>query len=349
MTVYVAWCRVWWLVSACVLLFGRGVAAGHSFAPALLDLREHDPGVFDVAWKTVLSDAESLSGDTEFVPLFPTRCQRVSGTADFFSAGEEPAFWRIDCGTAGLGGERISVRGIEGSRLDVIVRILWRGGVVSTGVLRSGHGVFIVPDIAGSKPAEGMSALTVLASYVSLGIEHILGGFDHLLFVFGLLLLVRGWRMLLKTISAFTAAHSLTLSAAVLGVVEIPTPPVEAMIAFSIVLLAVELTRPAEACDTLAHRRPWLVALTFGLLHGFGFAGALTNVGLPADQIPLALFGFNVGVEIGQIFFVGFVWVPLAWLTRRPGWPRVHWVPSYAIGAVAVALALDRIVRMGGW
>ena len=160
------------------------------------------------------------------------------------------------------------------------------------------------------------------------------------------MLLVDGWRMLLKTISAFTVAHSVTLAAAVLGVVHVPPAPVEVMIAMSIVLLALELTRPLDAPPTLARRYPWLIAFVFGLLHGLGFAGALAEVGIPPDRIALALLSFNLGVELGQLAFVMAMLVPVT--LARPlaqRWPQVRLVPAYAIGALAVAWTFERVQR----
>src|SRR5262249_43100003 len=148
------------------------------------------------------------------------------------------------------------------------------------------------------------SAGAVLSGYVRLGITHILLGADHLLFVLGLLLLVPSLGMLVRTITAFTLAHSVTLGLAVLGLIAVPAAPVEALIAASIVLVALELVRDPGAAPTLGRRAPWAIALGFGLLHGLGFAGALADVGLPADRIPLALLGFNAGVEVGQLAFV---------------------------------------------
>src|SRR6185295_4271413 len=143
----------------------------------------------------------------------------------------------------------------------------------------------------------------VAASYLRLGIEHILTGFDHLLFVLGLCLLIAGRRPLLWTLTAFTAGHSVTLSLAALGFVHVPQAPAEAAIAVTIVILARELARPSTT-PRLLRRRPWAMAALFGLLHGLGFAGALADIGLPAGDIPLALFSFTVGIEIGQIAFV---------------------------------------------
>jgi len=191
--------------------------------------------------------------------------------------------------------------------------------------------------------------LEVVATYTTLGVEHILAGFDHLLFVLALVLLVQGTRRLLVTISAFTAAHSLTLAGATLGWVHVPGPPVEASIALSIVFVASEIIRAGEGGDSLTRRFPWVVAFAFGLLHGFGFAGALAEVGLPESSIAIALLFFNVGVEIGQLLFVAVVIAAIAGGTRvakrlRIAWPVSLWrVAPYAIGSVASFWLVERI------
>jgi hydrogenase/urease accessory protein HupE len=187
--------------------------------------------------------------------------------------------------------------------------------------------------------------LMVLWAYIGLGIEHILFGVDHLLFVLCLLLLVRGIRNLLATVTAFTLAHSITLAAATLGLIRVPAAPVEATIALSIVFLATELVR-GGARQTVARSYPWLVAFTFGLLHGLGFAGALAEVGLPQGEIPLALFGFNVGVELGQLAFVTAV-LSLARLARLMPWRMPAWAAGavgYAIGSLATFWVFARLV-----
>jgi hydrogenase/urease accessory protein HupE len=190
------------------------------------------------------------------------------------------------------------------------------------------------------------SAFEVVQTYLVLGVEHILLGVDHLLFVLALLLLVRGLGRLVATVTAFTVAHSITLGAATLGFVHVPSAPVEAMIALSILFLASELARrrAAHAPQDLTTRFPWLVAFAFGLLHGFGFAGALSEVGVPEEAVPLALLFFNVGVELGQLVFVAAVFL-LAWVVRASA-VRVPaaWrtAVAYGIGSVAAYWAVER-------
>jgi hydrogenase/urease accessory protein HupE len=178
-----------------------------------------------------------------------------------------------------------------------------------------------------------------------LGIEHILGGIDHLLFVLSLLLIVRGFKPIALTVTSFTLAHSLTLAGATLGFVSVPGPPIEAAIALSIGFVAAEVVRGLRGEPGLTARAPWLVAFAFGLLHGFGFAGALAEVGLPPRAIPVALLTFNVGVELGQLLFVAAVLAVVAlcarFLTRAPRWGA--WVPPYAIGAIAMFWVAERV------
>ena len=194
--------------------------------------------------------------------------------------------------TRGLEGQRIAIDRLDGTLTDVLVRIENTDGSVRTARLTPSAPSFIVPEQPGP--------LMVLRAYVGLGVEHILFGVDHLLFVLCLLLLVKSLRQLLATITAFTLAHSITLAAATLGFIHVPTAPVEATIALSIVFLASELVRGEAGRGAVTRSYPWLVAFSFGLLHGLGFAGALAEVGLPQGEIPLALFAFNVGVELGS-------------------------------------------------
>jgi hypothetical protein len=198
-------------------------------------------------------------------------------------------------------------------------------------VLRTGNQIILLTPQA---PVWTIKEPPPATGYLRLGVEHILGGFDHLLFVLALFLLVR--RRLLLTLTAFTLAHSLSLALAAQGVLSVAPAPVEAAIALSILCLAVELSREGSS---LTKEKPWLVAFAFGLLHGLGFAGALGEIGLPRGQIVPALVCFNLGVELGQVMFVG----ALAMITRLIRVER-KW-PAYAIGAISVFLCLDRLAR----
>jgi hypothetical protein len=243
---------------------------------------------------------------------------------------------RIRCDKP-LAGSRILIRGLEATQTDVLVRVEAAEGAAETERLTPSQPDFIVP----AKP----SRLAVLWTYFQLGVEHILTGVDHLLFVLCLVLLVRDVRILLATVTAFTVAHSITLAAATLGFVNVRSAPVEATIALSVIFLASELLRdPAQRSD-ITQYYPWLVAFSFGLLHGLGFAGALSEVGLPHGEIPLALFSFNVGVECGQLVFIATVlsMIYLARLALRhsPVWaPRVA---AYAIGCIASYWLFERL------
>jgi hypothetical protein len=227
----------------------------------------------------------------------------------------------------------------EVSKTDALLRVHLADGRLAQAVLRGDAPLFTVPPRPGP--------LDVVYAYLALGLEHILTGPDHLLFVLGLVLLVRG-RQLLWTITAFTLGHSVTLSLAVLGFVHIPPRPVEALIAGSIFVVAVELTRQAQGGTPWMGRVPWAMACAVGLLHGLGFAGALAQVGLPAHDIPLALVSFNGGIEVGQLLFVGLVLAARAALGLSPvPWPRAAaLIPAYAIGSLAAFWVLERVTAL---
>jgi len=335
-------------LAALGLLLYASAAVAHSFEPALLDVREREAGRFDVLWRLPGRESGSLMpGDEKLAPRFPEHCRSLD--AETSHAGPSEALhFRIDCGAEGLRGAAIALPGIAGSRLDVVVRVLWIDGQIDSGVIRSGADSFTVPAKTRATVGVGLPALAVVRAYVALGIEHIAYGFDHLAFVLGLLLLVGSLRTMLQTITAFTVAHSISLALAVLGVVSIPPAPVEALIAGSIVLVALELARGDAASPTLTRRYPWIVAFAFGLIHGLGFAGALAAIGLPPDQIPLALIAFNLGVEIGQIGFVLVAVGPLLlWRRLIPDRSPLRLAPAYVIGSLAIAWMIERI--QGFW
>ena len=229
-------------------------------------------------------------------------------------------------------------------REAVFLKVTWADGTTASQYFVAAGGVILV-DMNLVQAALGSFA-DAAWRYTLLGIEHIMFGIDHLLFVVSLLLIVRGRWMVLKTITAFTLAHSLTLALATLGLVHVPPGPVEACIALSIVLVAAEGLR--ETINRVALRRPWRIAFAFGLLHGFGFAGALSEIGLPLSEIPLALLFFNVGVEIGQVVFVatvlGMVQLMGCRIAALPRWAKA--VPGYTIGCIATAWFVARFATM---
>jgi hydrogenase/urease accessory protein HupE len=241
---------------------------------------------------------------------------------------------------APITGETILIDGLTGVQIDVLLRITLANGDSHSVILRPKSPSFVIPERA-SKGA-------VSWSYLKMGVEHILGGIDHLLFVLALVVIVPNRWMLFKTITAFTVAHSITLVLASLGVVNVPSGPTEAVIALSIVFLAVEIVHSRQGKFSFAERYPWVVAMTFGLFHGLGFAGALSEVGLPQHEIPLALLMFNVGVELGQIAFVLAILIVIGLFRlasdRLPSLAllnRWQWVP-YVIGCVAAYWTIER-------
>jgi len=236
-----------------------------------------------------------------------------------------------------LAGSILTINGLNKTLIDVLVNITYLNGEKVTFMLQPTKFSEVIPGES--------STYAVIKTYTKLGFEHILLGIDHLLFVLALILITRGKWKILKTITAFTLAHSITLSLAALGYVNFPTPPVEAVIALSIVFLAVEIIKNLNGKQTLTSKKPWLVAFTFGLLHGFGFAGALANIGLPQLDIPIALAFFNVGVEFGQIAFVLVVLVIISLLSLKKQWPMyLKQIPAYAIGSLATFWMIERVV-----
>jgi len=314
--------RLLWLFTLVVLVVAVWAKPGacHDVIPGALSLEEGQAGRFLVRWT---APSAQRAGVSRVDPEFPEHCQLVESA--------------IDCGARGLSGE-LRFAGLEGTIHRVVVRIVWQGGREET---RVASGERAVLELRGGRAAAGWAELRgTIAEFTRLGIAHILGGFDHLLFVIGLVLLVRDGRRLLVTVTAFTVAHSLTLAASVLGWVTVPSRAVEAAIALSIVLLAWEC---ASARESLTRRAPWWVALSFGLLHGFGFAGALSEVGLPPHQLAVALASFNLGVELGQLSVVIPLWLGLRWLGRISFARRVEMGLVYAIGALSVYWTIERV------
>jgi hydrogenase/urease accessory protein HupE len=322
-----------------LLLLPSPAARAHELQPSLLSLTELAPGEYDVLWR-VPAELGLLEAPA---PVFPPEATRQGGGVRVRDGDMVVERFRLRA-PGGLAGRTLDVRVRRGTGSEVLVRIAGRDGRATTGRIQPGRAPFVVP----GQPR----ALAVAGTYLVLGIEHILTGLDHLAFVLGLVLLTPAWRKLWKTVTAFTVAHSLTLALAALGLVRVPPPPVEAVIALSILFVAREAWNQRRGRPSATARRPWPVAFAFGLLHGLGFAGALSQVGLPEGDIPLALFTFNVGVELGQLAFVLVVLAlarPLALLVRRAGTARerLELAPAYLIGALAAFWCLERVV--GFW
>ena len=236
-----------------------------------------------------------------------------------------------------ISGSEIRFIGLEATITDVFARFTWLDGAETTAIARPSRPWV---DIEGKR-----SVWQIAGDYTLLGIDHILSGFDHLTFVLALLLIVSGMKRLLITVTSFTIAHSITLAAATLGVMWVPGAPVEATIALSILFLAGELVKVNRGLPSLTAQYPWTVAFVFGLLHGFGFAGALNDIGLPQHEVPMALLTFNVGVELGQLLFIAAV-MSLLIVIRKirielPQW--THQLPAYSIGGIAAFWFFERL------
>jgi hydrogenase/urease accessory protein HupE len=308
------------------------LALAHEVRPAYLELRQTTPEAYDVLWKVPALGDRRLG----IYVGFPGDVLQLVAPRGVFSGEAYIERWAIHC-AGGLVGREVRIDGLESTQIDVLARVEDMSGRTQTARIAPHDPTFTVE----AEP----SAFAVSYTYSVLGVEHILLGVDHLLFVLALLILVRGARRLVATITAFTIAHSITLGCAALGWVHVPGPPVEACIALSIVFVAREITEAAQGRAGLTAKRPWIVALTFGLLHGLGFAGALSEVGLPEAAIPVALFSFNIGVEIGQLAFVAAAMVVMGTSTRAIiAWPR--WAepfPGYAIGGCASFWLIQRV------
>ena len=314
------------------MLWQPATCAAHEVRPSYLELREDRPGEFDVLFKTPmrgqlrLALAATFSGRADTIMPMTTR---ATGDAAVQT-------WRLKA-LDPLRGQTIGIAGLENTMTDALVRVAFLDG--SSWVRR------LTPQQPSATIPALQSGWSVAGVYLKLGVEHILLGVDHLLFVLALLIITRGTRLLVKTVTAFTVAHSITLALATLGYVRVPLAPVEALIALSIVFVAVEIVHQWQGREGFTARTPWVVAFAFGLLHGLGFAGALSEVGLPEGAIPLALLFFNIGVEIGQLLFIAAMLCAFAMVRRmRPSAPR--WVGAaapYAIGSIAMFWVIERV------
>jgi hydrogenase/urease accessory protein HupE len=314
------------------LLVGPLGSAAHEVRPAYLEMREVHPGEFAVLWKTPMRGELRLA----LAPELSGRIETLTPVATRESGGAAVQTWRIRSAEP-LRGQSLRIQGLEATMTDALARVEFADG---TSWLRR----FTPQAPAATIPAQE-SGWSVAVEYVKLGVEHILLGVDHLLFVLALLLVTPGTWRLVKTVTAFTVAHSITLALATLGFVHVPQAPVEAVIALSIAFVAAEILRARDGREGVTARAPWIVAFAFGLLHGFGFAGALAEAGLPEGHIPLALLFFNLGVELGQLLFIAAVLSAIGLIrrvrSRLPRWTGL--VPPYAIGSVATFWVIQRV------
>src|SRR5687768_12056976 len=299
----------------CLFLFSPFPLFGHEVRPAYLELHQTGAETYDVLWK-VPGQGEDLRLGL-YVQL-PENCSNLTQPRGAFAANAYTERWSVQC-AGGLSGGTIRIAGLSATLTDVLVRLERLEGTTQVTRLTPAMPSFVVE--------AAPSRIEIVRTYLVLGIEHILTGLDHLLFVLGLLVLVRGFGKLVKTVSAFTVAHSVTLVLATLGFVHVPSPPVEAVIALSIVFVAKEIlrsrARSSSTQPSLTERQPWLVAFSFGLLHGLGFAGGLSEVGLPEGHIPLALLLFSIGVEVGHFGFIAAVFAFIALGRRAMQWLRL--------------------------
>ena len=323
------------LVVAAVALLCARAAAAHPLAPSLLELREIGRGRVEVNWKTPLLRPRGLDP----APKLPPSCRPLGPPLNVPDDNAVRLRWTVDCGPDGLLGQPVGVVGMGDAELAALVRVTLADGRVIEGVVTAAKPILTLP--------QRSTGWALAGDYIGLGIARFLGGLDHLLFVFGLVLLARTVRRVAATVTAFAVGHSVTLSLAVLGLIRVPTAPIEMLIAATILVLAAELARE-PARPTLMRRYPWAMAAGFGLLHGLGFAAALATAGLPPTDVPLALFAFNVGIEIGQLAFVVAVLLVRRLLRgvprRLPAWARQ--VPVYAMGTLAAFWCFERTAAL---
>jgi hydrogenase/urease accessory protein HupE len=320
------------LIAVLIALALAPEARGHEARPGLLELRETSQGSYSLLWK------RPSGGEIEIqiAPVIPDGCALVTPDRQPVSPGAVLVRATLRCGDAGIAGKTIAVAGLEATITDVLVRVQHRDGRVESHLLR--------PASPSATLGGATSGLERSLGYLQLGVQHILLGADHLLFVLGLLLIVSSRMALVKTVSAFTLAHSITLALATLGYASVPLPPLNAVIALSILFLGPEVARRWRGGTSLTLRHPWVVAFAFGLLHGFGFASGLVATGLPKAEIPLALLLFNLGVELGQLAFVALVMLlERSFRVLELRWPPfVERLPGYAVGTLGACWTIQR-------
>ncbi|MBK6558161.1 MAG: HupE/UreJ family protein [Comamonadaceae bacterium] len=331
-------------VVACVVvaLFGLlamlSAAHAHESRPAYLEIKESVPGQYALLWRTPVLAGVRLP----LVLSLPEGVKNLKPPlVQEFNDSLVERRW-IDAGPNGLAGKRIEIKGLQFTITDALVRFEWLDGRTVQTIVR--------PSQPWIEVAPTQDWWEVMGTYAAEGIRHILFGADHLLFVLGLLLIVGNRWMLVKTVTAFTVAHSITLAMATFGVADVPALPLNAAIALSILFLGPEIVRVWRGETSFTIRHPWVVAFAFGLLHGFGFATALTSAGLPRQDLPLALLSFNVGVELGQLGFIALVLaVERSFRVLQVQWPRwVQALPGYVVGSLGAFWTIQRVALLIG-
>ncbi len=318
------------------------LAHGHALQPGYLELRAIGNDTWNVFWRKPDVQGQPMALDA----VLPEHCTQRRGGQPAFDGQGWSTRWITTC-PGGLGGGTILIDGLADSRTDVLVRYeLAASEAPDQSGSSDGQAWRLVPNAPDFVVPETPSRWKVMTSYTGLGIEHILFGLDHLLFVLTLLLLISNLRALLGAVTAFTAAHSLTLGAAALGWLSIPGPPVEAIIALSIMFVAAEILQRDTSHPHLSRRAPWLVSFGFGLIHGLGFGSALSEIGLPQGEILVALLAFNIGVELGQLLFIAaclVIGVVIRRVLATMQIDRLQQVAVYAIGTVAAFWFIERV------
>lgn len=328
------------LILICLVNLPLSPASAHALDPGFLSLSQSE----DSSWRVFWRQPDVKGSPMKIHAVLPERCSGVQPESARFDGTAWISEWTVQC-SPDIHGGIVGVQGLGATGTDVLLRVEPFGETVQTVRLDGSNAQFLVP--------EDFSSVQVFVNYLHLGFEHILEGFDHLLFVFALLLLVQTPRRLIGAITSFTLAHSITLALASLGVLSVPAPPVEAIIALSITFLALEILKQDPQKPSITQSYPWIIAFSFGLLHGLGFAGALSEIGLPSGDIPIALLAFNVGVELGQLTFVfavlaiflvvRFALPKFAAACKRPHSVAME-IMGYFIGIVSVYWVMERVI-----
>lgn len=320
------------LIILCCLLYSSFDLFGHEIRPAYLEIKESGESEYSVLWKVPLLENRV----PDIFPVFSVSDQLIK-TGESRTIVALSTFYKLNTDQS-LGGSQLYIHNLERTLIDVLVRIERQSGEVQTMLLQPSSSTGVIP--------VSSSNWQVARTFGILGVEHILFGWDHLLFVLGLLLLIRSWSTLAITISTFTIAHSITLILSSLGHFSLPSAPVETVIALSVIFLGREYVMEQRGFPSLTAEKPWLVALSFGLLHGFGFAGALSNIGLPQHALFTSLLSFNLGVEVGQLMFV-VVLILAYWLFQKlvdgKHYRVLRTLPGYLIGGIASFWFLERL------
>lgn len=325
-------------LTAALALCAASVAIAHEVRPGFLEITQTAADSYGFLWKKPSGGEVEL----QIAPVVPPPCRLVVPGAQQLAPGAVVVRGTLTC-PGGIAGKTIAIAGLQSTITDVLVRVNHADGRSESHLLRPS-----APSV--TLDGAGGGLMERVLGYVQLGFQHILFGPDHLLFVLGLMLIVAGRWMLVKTLTAFTVAHSITLALATLGHVAVPAAPLEAAIALSILFLGLEVVRTWRGDTSFTLRHPWVVAFAFGLLHGFGFASGLAAMGLPKDEIPLALLLFNVGVELGQLAFV----LVLLVLARSARWAGLRWpaamqrLPGYLVGTLGAFWTIERTLVLLG-